>query len=192
MLKTLSAAVLGLAVFAGAASATSIGFTEGARPLVAGTTPVGGDAPNGAPGFDLTASLMGGVAQAGDTVDLFGRIVTAKDAYQFESAADFTVSFIDDAFRLEGAGSNTSVFRLIDNATMMEVAASTFVDAAGTGLIFGASAGDYTFIVDGATVPGNAAALYDVQFATAPIPLPAAAPLLVAALGGLAMMRRRR
>jgi hypothetical protein len=181
-------AAVASAAIASAAGAATVGYTEGVRPTVAGTTNINGDASNSAPGFDLTNAmgLPGGSLSFGESVELYGRIVTAVDFYQFTSDVAFTVSLIADGFVAEGMGSNTSDFEVVNNATMASTATTLPTDQAPQ-LLFSLAAGDYTFSIDGS----GGAARYDLRFEAAPVPVPAALPLLAAALGGLAALRRR-
>src|SRR4051812_15331459 len=82
------------------ASATTMGYTEGARPLVAGTAPVLDDADDQLPGFNLGALSMTGL----NTINLFGRITTSQDIYQFQTTSPFRVDFIFGGYDLAAGG----------------------------------------------------------------------------------------
>jgi hypothetical protein len=92
-MRTVQAIVLGIAgavISAGVACATTVGYTEDDRPLVAGTIAVADNADDMLPGFDLGQLSVGGL----QTINLYGRIETAQDIFQFKATAPFTVEFI--------------------------------------------------------------------------------------------------
>jgi hypothetical protein len=180
---------------ANAASAVVVGYTEGLRPVenLLGTmdpttaiTPP--DVSASAPGFDLNTDL-GGPLNFGDEIELYGRIVGSEDFYQFSSDAPWLVEFIADGLVADGGSPEKTVtFSIFDsmNALVDSVTLDSPIPAGPLMGVF--DPGMYTFVVDGTA--SFADALYDVRFRA--VPLPAALPMLLSALGGMVYMRRRR
>jgi hypothetical protein len=221
-IRDFALAVLAIAASCGVASATTVGFTEGSRPLVLGTTDVTppGDASKKPPGPSL------GTLSVGNEIDLYGRIVGSVDYFNITATTNFTVSFIltgytevkkngkqdfvaDSGFVADGKNkSNESEFRL----TVATPGGPTFTpvdfitpvtSAAGytavTALIFSAGPGTYYFSVDGGAKGGPSdGARYDLSFAAAPFsaaatPLPASLPIFATGLGlGAGVLRWRK
>jgi hypothetical protein len=189
------------------ASATTVGYTEGARPLVAGTTAVADNADDSLPGYNLGTLSTSGV----DTIDLFGRIETAHDIYWFKATAPFRVDFIFGGYDLAAGGhvsasgfladptvggdpGNTSEFKLRITApgdTPLGDVIYTTPYIIGPSFIFSATdTGTYRFRIDGGvdSDPGGAA-YYDIRISAAATPLPAALPMFATGFGlGMGML----
>jgi|OM-RGC.v1.017819621 hypothetical protein len=176
---------------AGAASAATIERTEGAR-SISGVTNIGGDAKGLRDPFVLNTLLGGDALQLGDRIEIFGRIGNGDDAFRVKSAVGFTVSLFGDGFvDAQGGGDDTSLtvnlFDASDTSTALATSTTLNTDTTTPQLLVSASmAGD--FIVE--LVGQGDAAHYDI--AVQAVPLPAALPMLGAALGGLALIRRKR
>lgn len=188
---------LGMLAMTSSAFATTVGFSEGVRDQVAGTTVINPvDVPSMG-GFDL-----GSLAAVGDSISIHGRIVNAVDAYTFTSATAFNVEFIFGGVALEAGGmtdssgfvlddigsdaNNTSDFSLqlgMDAALMQTL---TTEITGGESLIFSGGPGTYSFIIDGS----GGGALYDVRISA--VPLPAALPLLLGGMGLLGVFGRKK
>ncbi|WP_340108883.1 VPLPA-CTERM sorting domain-containing protein [Pikeienuella sp. HZG-20] len=204
-IKMLAIAAAGaLSIASSVAAATTgftVGVTEGSRAIVDGTTKIG-DAPQGNGSYDL------GAIGAGDTLGLYGRIVSKVDQYkfQFSAASGFEVNFDFDGYEVggvhvaesglvnESGSKKKGVAFSLEDANGVQVASTGLLltnITTGNPLLFGASAGSYFLVVDGSQGPfkGNAA-LYDLTISA--VPLPAALPLLLAGLAGLAFISRRR
>lgn len=199
---------------AASACATTVGFTEGARPLVAGTTAVADNADDSLPGFDLGALSASGLT----TINLFGRIETAHDIYQFTTTSPFRVDFIFGGYNLQAGGyvsasgfvadpsggTNTSDFLLRITApgnTPLGEMIYTTPYTSGNSFIFSATApGTYRFRINGAddgvvtdSVAGDPA-YYDIRIEVTPVPaaLPIFATGLSIGLGVLGWRNRRQ
>jgi hypothetical protein len=196
---------VGTVVFTGVASATTVGFTEGARALVAGTTAVIDNADDTLPGFNLGALSSGGL----NTINLYGRIETSQDIYRFQTTSPFVVQFIFGGYDLAAGGhvstsgfvvdptvagdpGNSSDFKLRITApsdSLLDDVVYVTPYTSGNPVIFSANTtGTYRFRIDGGGAGG--AAYYDILITTTP--LPAALPLMASALGGGYWMARRR
>ena len=207
-LRTIGLSALAFALMSSVATAATVGFTEGVRDQVAGTTLVTPtDASNSPPGFDLTASgfLGSGIAE-NRSIDLHGRIVGAIDVFEFTATREFEISFIFGGYDLEAggtvtesgfvregnSGSNSSIFTLTDINTLTSVTTtpSPLVTdiIAGDPFLFAAGPGSYRISLDGQ----GQSALYDLRLTA--VPLPAALPLFAGALGlfGLLGWRRKK
>lgn len=209
-LKTIMVAATAITL-SGAANAATVSFTEGERDEVIGSIRVptgsGNDTPGSAPGFDLS---QGSALTGGDDVDLYGRIFGQTDFYNFASNAAFSLRWIFDGYVTAGVhpvgqstldsgftatpllgSSNSATFTLTNTVTNASVSASftTNVLLGDPENLFGQrfDAGSYTLEIDG---DGPKDALYDITIST--VPLPAGGLLLLTALGGMGVARRRR
>lgn len=198
-----------LVAFSGAAQAATVSFTEGNRDQIVGSTVVnasGVDTPGTPPGFDL------GTVSNADSIKLYGRVFGKTDFYQFVATDAFSLLWIFDGYSSVGANSvgqnaaagesgfvATPIDGTPNNAeftlTNLDTAASVSIDFA-TNVVQGAAenvfggrfdAGNYSLVIAG---EGPADALYDLQLTT--VPLPAGALLLLTAIGGLGVARRRK
>ena len=103
-LKSILSAFAATMLIGGAASAATIGWSEGQREQVVGTqviTPT--DASNAPPGFFL------GSVRGGETIDLHGRIVKSSDFFTFTAKRAFSIEFIFGGYaEVGGPGSAVS------------------------------------------------------------------------------------
>jgi hypothetical protein len=206
-LRELALAAAAVAVSAGIAAAATVGYTEGIRPQVAGTTALNDDATNSAPGFALGTVSAGGPV---DIIEVYGRIVGNADVYQFVATTAFRIDFIFGGYDLEGGGhvaesgfvadpnvsgnpGNDSRFRLrmtSPDDVLIDVLEFSTPVTGGPSFIFGAGPGEYRFRIDGGH-PDAGAALYDIRISSTP--LPAGLPVFITGLGlGLGLLRWRR
>jgi hypothetical protein len=204
--KIISIAATAVLLTGAAAQAATLSWTEGKRAQVDGTTlVVPTDAANGFPGFDIGTLGLGG-----GNIDIHGRIVSKTDYYQFTSARAFRIHLLFGGYDLAAGevnypGDDNTVSGLtsrpypnsgefspvnfyLDGAA--SVANTFFTDVVGGDpLIFGRmAAGTYTLTIDGGLDDPDA--LYDIRIQA--VPLPAGGLLLLTALGGLGIARRRR
>ena len=200
-------AVGGLIFSATIASATTVGFTEGARPLVAGTVAVADNADDSLPGFNLGALSASGL----NTINLYGRIETAHDIFQFQATSPFRVDFIFGGYDLAVGGhvsqsgfvadptvsgdpGNTAEFKLRITApgdTALGDVIYTTPYTSGNSFIFSATGtGTYRFRIDGGIEDDlGGAAYYDIRISAATTPLPAALPVFATGIGlGMGML----
>lgn len=204
MKKSIPFLVAGCMFVATAAHAATVTLSEGVRAPILGSIDLG----------DVKGSARGayfaGDFGTGDTLRIHGRVVHKRDTFAFTMDTGFDVSFLFGGYETEngttrgsgftsaGRKMNTSVFRLFDALTGVEVAAKTFSsgitsssDTGGNALIFSAGPGDYLFQIDGAAYDNRrAAALYDIEISA--VPLPASSLMLLAGVGALGMARRRK
>lgn len=212
MKKLLLAAIIASAGLAGTtASAAVIGFTEGTRDRVEGTTRLSpkDTSSNPANAFDLSTTGSLGL----DSFQIYGRIVDAVDtfAFGFSSGSDFQVSWIFGGYNLhEGStpvadsgfvsevadAEKTATFSLLDAdngfAVLQSMSFSTDITA-GPESIFSTGAGNYVLKIDGSgpiNSPGRGVGLYDIEISA--VPLPASAFLLLAGVAGLGAVSRRK
>ncbi|MEM8774354.1 MAG: VPLPA-CTERM sorting domain-containing protein [Pseudomonadota bacterium] len=161
-------------------------------------------------GGDITSTLDLGVIAPNTDVGIAGRIVTAVDTWSFETLTPWSISFVDlpiddqqffdssditnPAGNFASNGDTTSaIFSIFEvgNATALFSQEITATDG-GVGtenlLNFSGLAGSFILEIDGQ--PGSPGATYDIGISS--VPLPAAAWLLLAGVGGLSVMKRRR
>ena len=185
------------------ATAVTVGVTEGSRPLVAGTTKF---ADSEEPDFPVAASDgITTLASVGDSLEIYGRVVSANDYFTFTSDQAFTVDWIFGGYELAdgtdvttsgfvrvGSPNNTATFDLLDSdgdSIFASGTAFTTNFTSGTSNIFGpVKAGTYVLKISGGG--DNGAATYDV--AVTAVPLPAAAWLFGSALVGAVVIGRRK
>lgn len=207
ILSTLAALALGTA-----ASAATIGITEGNREHVIGTVvaPATGTGIADTDEFDLTGF---GTLVSGSTLEIYGRIINNEDTYIFSSNREFRVQWIFDGYStLEsgfvadsgfvatptgsaGAPANISITDLGTNTTTPGIASpfqTDIIAANGSNIqVFSSkfSAGTYALTIDGL---GNFPidTQYDLRITA--VPLPAGALLLLTGLAGLGVARRRQ
>lgn len=195
MLKTILSVAAVLSLTATAANAAVIGYTEGVRDLVPGTTRISGpDASATPPGFDLTQDLPDGDLDSGDRVDLYGRIVGSTDAFRITANSGFTLDLLD--IRPESGSTNHRLaFRLVRVGGGFDLTAFADTNTMAQTLITAVLGGTYDLIID--MQPDTGTALYDLSITAlgddiGEVPLPAAMPLFAAGLAGLTAVRRRR
>ncbi|UWQ22746.1 VPLPA-CTERM sorting domain-containing protein [Jannaschia sp. W003] len=190
MLKTIAAGLLGAALSAGAANAAVLwDFQETGGDVVgifAGSLDLSGAGSAGAGGlpFDLFSASDAAAIQSDSTGSF--------DTYEFDAApANFgtdgltlATSGTGDAFAVLGANSGNEVGVPTGYASGQALA-GTLTFANQTFAALGVTPGSYVFSLPNDTIT--------VRFGpTAPVPLPATLPLLLAGFGGLALLRRRR
>ncbi|AEI94189.1 hypothetical protein RLO149_c022130 [Roseobacter litoralis Och 149] len=159
---------------------------------------------------DITGVLDLGLIAAGSDVGVAGRIVTAVDTWKFQTDTGWFIRFvdlpIDDQLFFDSSNiinpvgsfagngdTTTAIFSILD-ATDSSVLFTNTVTAAALGagtenaLDFTGVAGSFLLKIDGqSSSPG---ATYDIGIST--VPLPAAAWLLLAGVGGLVAVKRRQ
>ena len=192
--------VLGMAVatslLGGAASAATVGWTEGKREVVLGTTRLSNEAPNVAPGREL------GTVTAEDSIELYGRIVSKIDYYKVVTLdVRTTVEWIFEGYETVGGTVVTDSGLDVTPGAMVNLAfdgvgvagntfsSDVFASNGGDQFIATLMPGTYSFSVDGLNAK---AALYDIRFTAAAVPLPAGGVLLLTGLAGLGIARRRK
>jgi hypothetical protein len=211
IIQTIILGVAGAVISAGIACAATVGYTEGARPTVAGTAAVADNLDDSIPGFNLGELATSGAGTV-DTINLFGRIETTHDIFFFQADSPFEVNFIFGGYSLVSGPvvttsgfvadpsvspnpGNTSDFKLrITSPGDLLLSTMTYTTPYLTGdsFIFSATApGIYRFRVDGGGRGG--AAYYDIRITTLVTPLPAALPVFATGLGlGMGMLGWRR
>lgn len=204
--KLISTTAVALVVTAAAAQAATFAWTEGMRAQVAGTDLINPDvdATNSPPGFNI-----GTLGTSGGNIDVHGRIVSRIDFYEFTSDRAFRVDWLFGGYDLAAGevnypGDDNTVSGLTSrafgngdqspvnvflNGTASDGNTFTADIVGGDSKIFGRmAAGTYTLRVDGDFTRLDA--LYDIRIQA--VPLPAGGLLLLTALGGLGIARRRR
>jgi len=204
--KELTLAATAIVLSTGIAFATTVGYTEGSRPLVVGTTAISGvDATGSPPGYDLTPGSPLALGGTPDVIEIYGRIALAADYYQFDAISPFKMEFIfggytdtegphaTSGFVAEGATVNDSIFALNIFSPSVGLVGSTSFSTpktSGVPFIFAAGPGSYSFSIDGGH-PEGGNARYDIRI-TATTPLPATLPLFATGLGALGLLGWRR
>lgn len=188
----LTAAVI-LSAVVGTASASTVVIKEGSRKTSSVSPSIDasiGDTDSTPAGrYDLATELPGSDLEVGDTVEVYGRLVTADDGYKFTTTAP-SVEITLTSFEVEPGetGSNTAKFVLNEDPSGPP-SSQTFSTGQSGPVFTVASTGGGTTTLD---ISGdtNTAALYDVSVRA--VPLPAAAWLFGTALLGLTTIARRR
>ena len=159
---------------------------------------------------DTTGTLYVGTVGSGQSVGLAGRIVTAVDTWMFTTLTDWSISFVDlmiddqqyfdssditdPAGSFAGNGdTTTAIFSIFQEGIVEAVYSATITAKLGgvgtEGLLdYSGEAGVFTLVIDGQR--GSPGATYDIGISA--VPLPAAGWLLLAGVGGLAAMKRRK
>ncbi|MEO9574259.1 MAG: VPLPA-CTERM sorting domain-containing protein [Tateyamaria sp.] len=159
---------------------------------------------------DITGTTDLGLITSGADVGIAGRIVTAVDKWRFQTNTGWFIRFVDlpiddqlyfdssditnPAGSFAGNGDTTTAIFSILDATDDSVLFTNTVTAAAFGagtenaLDFTGTAGSFILKIDGQN--GSPGATYDIGLST--VPLPAAAWLLLAGVGGLAAVKRRQ
>lgn len=147
---------------------------------------------------DMNAALTGGAAFGlGDSLSVFGGMTGFDDnlLVRFDTAFTITVDALSDV-----SAANDPIWRLFSGDTLGGTPLFTEVlpevtRGAGQGLFGVLAAGTYILQIDGDDAVQNTnqanTEAYDVTFAAMAVPLPAGFGLLLASLGGLALLRRR-
>jgi hypothetical protein len=204
------AIVTSIALLAGGVSAATVGITEGTRDLVDGTSRISGPDASPLPGGAYDLDGLGTLGP--DTFEIFGRIVDSIDnfSFGFTAASSFDISWIfggydlagggfvaESGFVSEGISDKTATFRLLEDLgggsfSLVDFADFTTDVTSGPEVIFSAGPGNYVFQVDGSgsNASGSGVGLYDIRISA--VPLPAAGWLLLAGVGGLVAVRRRK
>jgi hypothetical protein len=213
IIQTIILGVAGAVISAGIACATTVRYTEGARPLVNGSIAVADNLDDSIPGFNLGVLATSGAGTV-DTIDLFGRIETSHDIFYFQANSAFEVDFIFGGYKLANGTlvsasgfvadpsvspnpGNTSDFKLRITSPgdlLLSTVTYTTPYLSGDSFIFSATApGIYRFRIDGGVNGPGGAAFYDIRILTTPTPLPAALPVFATGLGlGMGMLGWRR
>jgi hypothetical protein len=188
----LIAAVLVLGTAGGAALASTVAFTEGRRDTVAGSKnierDVRGSVNSQAPGFRITKERRYLGAGSLSQIDVHGVIVNRHDSFRFRAKSAFSVSFIGAGFESKNPSNrNSTTFtlaKLNGQPSSISRQLSTY-DPHGR-LNLSSGPGTYKLTLSG----NGSAALYDMRIAV--VPLPATGIMLLFAVGGFAMMRKRK
>lgn len=207
--KTISMAIAAIAL-AGGVQAATYTFVEGDRDDVIGATRVTADG-SGADdtlSFDLTAitTTLGG----GDIIDIHGRIIGFADEYKFDTNRNVRVTWIFNGYTTaagfvaksgfvanpfddtESAPAeltvNPGAIGGVDSPFLTNICATCTNDNI---KIFSQTfdPGTWTLNIDG-LAGGGIDTYYDIRITA--VPLPAGGLLLLTALGGLGIARRRR
>ena len=203
-MKQLLAAACATVISAGAAFASTVDFTDGTFGVA---TPVGTDfqtITETADGvtFTLTATnnLVGGARWLGSGTGMSSGLQLGGGS---GSTLAFTLS-VDMDVELDGYASTRQTlalgaptFDILDGASPLSEgnelapAGSSFTFASDPVMLMAGT--DYTVTVNntGAAVQAGLASIDFTKVTMSPVPLPAGLPLLLAALGGFALIRRR-
>lgn len=190
MKKSMAALALSAALMTGAAQAATVSFTA--------ESPIGNDFTIGR--FDTGLGTLTGVA-----IDLYATASAIDAKYNFlfsnltfTASADIKVIFAGLEFS-DHASEYASYFC---GLCSVEVTATAIIDVSGEvypdfGLVSGVGPGTLPVDLTVSVAPfldysyATLAVTYTYDEAVAPVPLPAAGGLMLAGLGGLALLRRR-
>lgn len=174
MFKSLKAAV--------AASALIVALPFAANAVT--VTPIS-DSESATGTSSISSSLSGNtISVAWDGTDATASTVRA--VYTFSADDNFFLNLRS----FDGGGSSSpSRIRLFNGVAFSGPSAvDTLANAGSVGTLGTFSAGTYTFLFDESNVPNSGVAVLGITA----VPLPAGAPLVISALAGFAMLRRRK
>lgn len=206
-------AAAALSAMASAASAMTVGVTEGERELVEGTEKISNN--QALNGYDLLAGQSN--FSGGDVAEVYGRIFGTDDIYTFTvgDGVKTSISLILGNVKLDNGGTILSgvTGELMDGSPSTDdvtfslqqrdpifndeigspLSKSITPDyTSGAALLFADLASGYYEL----TISSNGAALYAFSAATrgdvSAVPVPAALPLLMASIVGLGFVGRKR
>ncbi len=197
-------------VWGGSSFASTVTYTEGGRDPIAGSIYIPDWKANNPDGYVLgEGSAVGTTAGEWHRMNLHGDIKRGYDRFAFTSTEAFAVIFNFDGYET-GSGSvpisglvslssdpNTVIFSLSGFAPTSFTTSVT----GGSSLLFWGGPGDYVFDIDGGDTAGLAN--YDLsimavnekelaELRAAAIPLPMTANLMLASLGVMGLVARRR
>ncbi|WP_131802808.1 VPLPA-CTERM sorting domain-containing protein [Cognatiyoonia sediminum] len=159
---------------------------------------------------DISGANDLGLIADGSQIGIAGRIVSAEDMWRFQTDAGWVIGFVDlpiddqlyfDSSNItnpigdfaDNADTTTAIFSIFDASDNSLLFSNTISAAAfGVGtqseLDYSGTAGSFLLRIDGQD--GSPGATYDIGIST--VPLPGAVWLLLAGVGGLAAMKRRK
>lgn len=192
MKALLAAATVG-ALAMGVSHAATISYTEGSRTQEPGSVKIG-DVPANPAGRDIDF-MIGDDLGPDDVIQVFGRIVSSEDTYNFTALQAFDFRLIEAPLGTSGITDTNGPsphqidFKFTNTdtnlITTITVDTSDPVGTYGTLL-----AGSYILELDMEPDNQKRVALYDFELAS--VPIPGALPLFAAGLAGLGLRRRRK